>query len=168
MFRTARRLATLLPVFLLCACYSLSSSGGFPEHIRTIFIAPLDNKTVRFELDAQLQRELTEKLPRALGVRQGGEKVADAVIRGEITRYDDQATNYQQGNAGNVAVISHQVTITVTIRVIDVKNNRYLYEGVGITGRGEYRPDTESDEGARTRAIQNLIQQIIDGAQAQW
>ena len=168
MFRTAKGLLALVPVLLLSGCYSLSSAGGFPEHVRTLFIAPLENKTVRFELDTQIQRELNEQVPRALGVRQGAEKTADAVIRGEITQYQDVAQNYSQGNAGNVTVVQHQVEITVDIRIIDVKNNRFIWEGRGLRGRGEYAPDRETDEVARTRAIKNIIQQVIDGAQSQW
>ncbi len=168
MLRTAKRAASLLTVALLCSCYSFSSAGGFPQHVRTIFIAPLENKTVKFELDTQMQAELTEKLPRALGVRLGGEETADAVIRGEITNYQDAAQNYRSGDPGNVTVIQHQVVVTATIRIIDVKNNRYIWEGVGITGKGEYRPDSENDAGARMKAIQNIMQLIIDGAQSQW
>jgi hypothetical protein len=168
MFRTAKRVLSLVPVLCLCACYSFSGGGGFPQHVRTLFIAPFENKTVKFELDTQLQRELSEKLPRALGVRQGGEKTADAIIRGEIVSYDDRAQNYRPGQAGTVTVIQHDVTITVNVKVIDVKNNRYIWEGNSLTGQGQYKPDTETDEAARRRAIENVIQRIIDGAQSQW
>jgi hypothetical protein len=37
-----------------------------------------------------------------------------------------------------------------------------------VTGRGEYSPDRQSDEAARVKAIELLVQQIIDGAQSQW
>ncbi|MEO5510926.1 MAG: LptE family protein [Longimicrobiales bacterium] len=168
MFQTAKRAFSLVPVLCICACYSFSGGGGFPQHVRTLFIAPFENKTVKFELDTQIQRELSDKLPRALGVRQGGEKTADAVIRGEIVAYEDRAQNYRPGQSGTVTVIQHDVTITVNVRVIDVKNNRYIWEGNSLTGQGQYKPDTETDEAARKRAIQNVIQRIIDGAQSQW
>ena len=90
MFRTVKGVLALMPVLLLAGCYSLSSAGGFPEHVRTLFIAPLENKTVRFELDTQIQRELNEQVPRALGVRQGAEKTADAVIDA-IARFEREA-----------------------------------------------------------------------------
>lgn len=170
MFRIDRRRAlVLLPLLLFCSCnYGLKSAGGFPSSIRTIYIAPIDNKTVKSELDAQLFRELTGKLPRALGVRVGGEKTADAVLRLQITTYNDQAQNYTPGSSGTVTVLSHQVTVTVAVQIIDVRRNTYIWESSGTMGKGEYRPDTQSDEIARTKAIENLIQQIIDGAQSQW
>lgn len=159
----------LLSLLLLCSCnYGLRSAGGFPPNLRTIYIAPIDNRTVKSELDAQVFRELTGRLPRALGIRIGGEKSADAVLRCQIMRYDDAAQNYRQGNAGSVTVIQHQVSITVAVQIIDVRRNAYIWESSGTVGHGEYRPDTQSDEVARTKAIENLIQQIIDGAQSQW
>ena len=166
MYRAAKRAFALLPVFLLCACYSFSG-GGFPQDVRTIFIAPLDNKTAKFELDTQLQRALTERLPRSLGVRFAGERVADAVLRGSITQYNDVAQNYRPGDNGNVTVIAHKVTISVAVQIIDVKHNRVLWDGTA-SGSGDYRPDSQTDEVARTKAIQQLIQAIVDGAQSQW
>jgi hypothetical protein len=133
-----------------------------------MYVAPIDNKTVKSELDAQLFNALTGKLIRSLGVRSGGEKTADAVLRVEITQYNDQAQNYRPSSSGAVTVLTHEVSITVAVKIIDVRKNAYIWESSGTMGRGEYRPDTQSDEVARTKAIENLIQLIVDGAQSQW
>jgi hypothetical protein len=170
MFRYSRRAPLLLLLLLpVAGCnYGLTSAGGFPSDVKTIFIAPLDNRTVKFELNEQVARELNERLPRALGVRLAGEDVADAVVRGEITGYSDVAQNYRPGDQGAVQVLSHQVQVSMALRIVDVKRNAYIWEGTSITGRGEYRPDTQTDEVARLTAVRSLIQQIIDGAQSQW
>lgn len=163
------RLAPLcLSLFLAGCLYGFSGGGGFPSHIRTVFIAPLENRTDQFEIDQQLSRLLTERLPRALGVRLAGEQVADAVVRGRIMGYSDAAQNYVPGQPGSVEVFQHQVQITVAIEVVDVRNNEILWESQGLTGRGEYRPDTQSDQVARQKAVESLVQQILDGAQSQW
>jgi outer membrane lipopolysaccharide assembly protein LptE/RlpB len=174
-FRAASRLALLaaLPAALgvgLSACnYGFRGGGGFPPHVRTIYIAPLENETIQFDLDQQIFRMMNERLPRSLGVRVAGERAADAVLRATVTGYEDAAQNYRPGQqAGSVEVVQHQVQIRMTIRIVDVRENVILFESTGITGRGEYRPDTQSDETARNRAIETLIQQIIDGAQSQW
>ncbi|HSJ09388.1 MAG TPA: hypothetical protein VK928_05720, partial [Longimicrobiales bacterium] len=49
--------------------YGLRGGGGFPSHIRTLYIAPLQNDTRQFDVDQQLYRALSERLPRQLGVR---------------------------------------------------------------------------------------------------
>jgi hypothetical protein len=161
----------LLGVALLAGgCnYGFTGGGGFPAHVRTIYIAPLDNETIQFDLDQQIFRLMSERLPRALGVRIAGERAADAVVRATVTAYEDAAQNYRPGQQqGSVEILQHQVQVRLNIRIIDVRDNVILYESQGITGRGEYRPDTQSDEVARLRAIETLIQQIIDGAQSQW
>jgi len=161
--------ASVLGTALLAlGCYSFSSGGGFPSDVRTVYIAPLENRTVQFDLGDQLFAKMTEVLPRSLGVRPAGEQVADAIIRGRIIRYDDMAQAYQPGQQGSVQVLQNQVSIVVEIQIIDVKRNEILWESSGVTGRGEYRPDTQNDRVAWTKAIDTLIQQIVDGAQAQW
>jgi hypothetical protein len=170
-FRAGSRLAALLVLALGAgACnYGFTGGGGFPSHVRTIYIAPLDNETVQFDLDQQIYRVLTERLPRALGVRLAGERAADAVMRATVTAYEDVAQSYRPGQQqGSIEDVQHQVQIRVNLQIIDVRENVILFESQGITGRGEYRPDTQSDEVARVRAIETLIQQIIDGAQSQW
>jgi hypothetical protein len=136
--------------------------------VRTVYIAALENRTVQFDLGDQLFAKMTEVLPRALGVRPAGEQVADAIIRGRIIRYDDVAQAYQPGQQGNTQVLQNQVSIVAEIQIIDVKRNEILWESSAVTGRGEYRPDSQNDRIAWTKAIDALIQQIVDGAQAQW
>jgi hypothetical protein len=170
-FRASARLASLCAFALtLAGCnYGFSGGGGFPSHVRTVFIAPLGNETVQFDIEHQILRALTERLPRSLGLRLAGEQNAHAIVRGTVVRYENAAQNYRPGSeTGTVDVLQHQVQVTMTLQIIDVRQNVILYEAQGITGRGEYRPDTQSEDVARRKAIEFLIQQIIDGAQSQW
>jgi hypothetical protein len=169
--RVTTRTALLLALALATAAcnYGFRGGGGFPAHVRTIYIAPLENDTEQFDVHQQVLRALTERLPRSLGVRLAGERTADAVLRGTVTRYEDVAQNYRPGaQPGSVDVVQHQVQITLSIQIVDVQRNEVLFEGTGLTGRGEYRPDTQSEDVARARAIELLVQQIVDRAQSQW
>jgi hypothetical protein len=166
--RASASLALALTLLVGGCNYGLRGGGGFPSEIRTVYIAPIGNETVQFDLGQQIFRGLSERLPGALGLRPAGERVADAVVRGTVLRYEDVAQSYRPGQPGSVDVVQHQVQITASIQIIDVRNSVILYEAAAITGRGEYRPDTQSDDVARTRAIEFLIQQIINGAQSQW
>lgn len=166
--RFGRFVTSLLIGLAAAGCYRFSGGGGFPDSVRTIYIAPFENRTVQFDLETQLNAKLAETLPRAFGVRPAGEQVADAIVRGRIVRYDDTATSYQPGQQGNVQVTQNQVTIVVAIEIVDVKRNLILWESQSVTGRGQYRPDTQTDQAARITALDALVQQIIDGAQSQW
>lgn len=162
------RIVAALACVLATACnYSFSAGGGFPSDIRTIYIESLDNETLQLDLGGQLFRVMTERVPRSLGVRPAGAAAADAVIRGRVLRYDDMAMT-RPGAPGTIEVLQHQVQITVAIQVIDVRRNEILWESSALSGRGEYRPDTQSDEAARQIAIESIVRQIIDGAQSQW
>lgn len=161
--------AALAGLVLLGGCmYGFRSDTGFPSDVRTLYIAPFDNRTVQFDLEQQLFAKLQEELPRALGVRPGGEEVADAIVRGTITGYTDVAQNYRPGEQGTIDVVQHQVTIAISIQIIHVRQNLILWESSSLSGRGEYRPESQSDEVARNLALESLVQQIVDGAQSQW
>jgi hypothetical protein len=165
----ARASLALLALALLAGCYGFQGGGGFPSTIRTVYIQPFDNQTAQFELDQQIFGKLLEKLPRALGVRPGGQEVADAIVRGKVMRYDDVAQNYRAGSEQqDVQVLQHQVTVTISVELIDTRRRVVLWESSGLSGRGEYIPGQQSDVVARDLAVENLVQQIIDGAQSQW
>lgn len=162
--------AALLGSVLLAACnYGFRGGGGFPSNIRTLYIEPFENQTVQFDLEEELYSRLLEELPRAFGVRPAGREVADAIVRGRIVRYDDVARNYQAGDDTRAPrVLEHEVQITVSVQVIDTQRNVILWESSGVTGRGTYRLDSQSDLDGRVDAIKELVQQIVDGAQSQW
>jgi hypothetical protein len=166
--RQAANTILLMALALPTGCYRLRGGGGLPEEIRTMYIQPFENSTPQFELGQQLFNKLSDRLPRALGIRPAGEDHADSWVRGKITRYEDAAQNYRPGEAGGrVTVELHQVQITVTVELINRKNNTIIWEQ-SVTGRGEYRPASEQDVTARDKALDHILQQIIDGAQSQW
>lgn len=166
---SAARISSALVALALAGCsYGLTGGGGFPGHVRTVYIETFENQTDRFELDQQLFRQLTEQLPRSLGLRLGSAENADAVVRGRIVRYSDAARNYTATQGGNVDVLQHQVEITVAVEIVDLTQNLILWDSNSLSGRGEYRPDSQSDEVARVAALESLVRQIVDGAQSQW
>lgn len=174
-FRRTLGIFTVASAFGLAGCYTFSGGGGFPKDVRTLYIEPFENQTPQVELDQQLFRALTDTLPRSLGVRPGNEENADAIVRGKIVRYDAAGQNYTttgattgNPNQQNVNILSYQVTITVSVELIDRKRNVVLWESSGLVGRGDYRINGEQETDGRIRAVHHLLQQIIDGAQSQW
>jgi len=166
----AARTAAFAALLLAPGCnYGFQGGGGFPAHIRTLYIEPFENRTAQFDLETQLFRKLVERLPRALGVRPAARDVADAVVRGRIVRYDDVAQNYRPGDSGrDPQILEHQVQITISVEIIDLRRNVILWRGENVVGRGEYLPASQTDQVGREEAIEHLIQQIVDGAQSQW
>jgi hypothetical protein len=164
----AAGLAAVLAV-ALAACNYGFEGGGFPPHIRTIYIEPFDNQTPQFDLDQILYDRMLQELPRKLGVRVAGREHADAIVQGAISRYDDvaQAYNPATGQAAP-AVAANEVQIGISVRLIDVRDNLIRWESTRLIGRGLYNPAGETEQTAQLLAIASIIEQIIDGAQSQW
>jgi len=160
----------LIGLLILGGCnYGLRGGGGFPSSIRTVYVERFENQTVQYGLEDQVYLKLFDELPRRLGVRPANLENADAVVRGRITRYDDTARNYRPGEGGTqTEVLLRQVQITLVVEVIDTKRNVIIWESSGVTGNGEYVSSSQSDAEGRTKAIENLVQQILDGVQSQW
>ena len=157
-----------LALLAFTACNYGFEGGGFPAHIRTIYIEPFENETAQFDIDQRLFTRLLEELPGQLGVRPAGRENADAILSGRIIRYDDVAQNYRPGTGEVADILSHEVQIGVSVRLVDMRENVIRWESSGLTGRGSYRPDSQDDEVGQLTAIENIIEQIIDGAQSQW
>jgi hypothetical protein len=154
---------------VLTGCNYSFRAGSFPpEHIRTIAIEPFENQTNRFELSAELYDQLLGNLPGALGIRTAGADVADAVVRGSITRFDVVTPNYTSGGRGQAAqVVQRQVNIAVSVEIIDLVENVILWESSNLSAQGEFAEGAPELEG-RQEAIELLVQRIVDGAQSNW
>ncbi len=164
-------LATLALLAAAGCNYGFRGGGGFPASVRTVYIAPFDNETPQFQVSTELFQAMMDRVPRALGVKPGGEQVADAVIRGKVVRYDDSAQNYRAGSATSSQtpqVVQNQVQIAVSVQIIDTKRNVVLWESSSLVGKGDYQPDKQDDSVGRKVAVADLVQQMIDGAQSQW
>lgn len=166
------RMAVALTLALIPALGSCAygfQGGGFPPHIRTIYIAPFDNETPQFDLEQTLFSALMDELPGQLGLRFASEESADAILRGRIVRYGDVAQNYRaDGGQPGGNVLSHEVQIGIAAEIVDVRENVIRWESRSLTGRGSYDPAAQLDEVGKREAIESLIEQIIDGAQSQW
>ncbi|HEX6588176.1 MAG TPA: LPS assembly lipoprotein LptE [Longimicrobiales bacterium] len=160
------RVSATLALLLLAGCNYGLTGGGFPEHIRTIHIESFENETPQFELTQQIFTKLVDDLPSALGVRAGSRANADALLTGTITSYEEVAQNYST-SGGGIQVLTHQVRVSASVRLVDVRENVILWEG-RVSGTGQYRPDSQTEDEGRRVAIDFIVQNIIDGAQSQW
>jgi len=168
--RPAQRCALILVILAMMGCNYSFRAGSFPPpHIRTIAVQPFENETNRFEIAGELYDQLLRNLPRALGIRTAGEDVADAVVRGTITRYDVLAPNYRAGAEGQPAeVLQRQVSIAVSVEIVDLVENVILWESRSVVAQGQFLESGGSEDEGRLEAIELLVQKIVDGAQSNW
>ncbi|MFO8175174.1 MAG: LPS assembly lipoprotein LptE [Gemmatimonadota bacterium] len=167
--RAARGLVLLLPLLSAGCIYSFQAGAGFPGYVETVAIVPFDNETNRPELTNEVFQALLRDFPRSQGLQPAGEDVADAVVRGTITRYDLSTPSYRPGAAGETPeVLQRQVTLVVEVQVVNLVDNEILWESRSISVQGQYLEESETEEVGKALAIELLVQRIIDGAQSNW
>jgi Lipopolysaccharide-assembly len=169
MTRSLIRTSLLGCVVLVAGCNYSFRSGSFPEHIRTVAILPFDNETTRFELTQEIHEQLLRDLPRALGITNAGEDVADAIVRGTITRYTLSTPLFRPGQQQDqVDVLQREVSVSIRVEFVDVANNEILWEEASLSVKGQYLEESEGEDDGRAEAIELLVQRIVDGAQSNW
>ncbi len=166
--RSASGAALLLLAAAVTAggCLYHFSGGGLPRDVKTVAILPFDNRTGEPALTQEVSVSIRDAVESRLGLREAAEANADAVVRGEIVRYDpDIPLSYQAGQ-GTVDVTRRRVQITVNVELYDQKHSKTLWKQQGLTVDGEYNPPAETE--GRKLALAKLVTQVVEGAQSQW
>jgi hypothetical protein len=156
----------LASLLTLPGCYGFAG-GGLPPSIKTVAVLPFDNQTPEPTLTQEISRAVREAVEQRLGLRQSAEPQADAVVRGSITRYEpDLPVAYQGGEDREVTVTQRQVQITVTVEILDQKQSKPLWQRTGLVVKGDYQTGREAE--GRRKALDDLVVNIVEGAQSQW
>jgi hypothetical protein len=131
-----------------------------------VAVLPFDNQTPEPTLTQEVLTAVRDAMEGRLGLRQAGEGQADAIVRGSITRYDPDLPVAYQGQNQQVEVTRRVVQITVSIEIVDQKQGKTLWQRSGLTETGDYAPPSETD--GRSKALEKIVNDIVEGAQSQW
>jgi Lipopolysaccharide-assembly len=156
-----------LSAVTLGGCLYGFAGGGFPPNIKTVAILPFDNQTAEPTLTQEVSVRVREAVESRLGLRQAGQNQADALVRGTITRYEPDLPVAYTGDENNqVTVTRRLVQITVSVEILDQRQNKTLWERKGLLLEGDYQPGQETQ--GREKALDKLVTNIVEGAQSQW
>ena len=150
----------------LAGCLYGFAGGGFPAHIRTIAILPFENETPAPELQREIYQAVQQGMRSRLGLRDAPEASADAVVRGTIVRYDVDVPVGYSADPSQVATARRKLQISIDISVVDQTNGRTLWERKNLMAEADYAERAETD--GRRKAIEKLVNDIVEGAQSQW
>lgn len=166
--RKAALLALLLP--LLAGCMYSFVGGGLPAHVRRVYIEPFDNETPYQTLTSDLLREMQDRLPGNLGIRLASQQTADAIVRGTIRSAEEQTTNFNPtpDPTGRITRNEARVQITFDAEIYDVRQDTVLWVGNSVTAVGLFDPNREDVDDGRRKALEEVVQKLIEGAQSQW
>jgi hypothetical protein len=150
----------------LTGCLYGFAGGGLPSSIKTVAVLPFDNQTSEPTLTREIDAAVREAVESRLGLRQAGTQQADALVRGTISRYEPDLPVAYTGTNQQVTVTRRLVQIMVKVEIINQRSNRTLWERSGLIVKGDYEPGREAD--GRRKALDELITNIVEGAQSQW
>jgi hypothetical protein len=159
-------LAALLLLVGACGVRYGFAGGGLPAHIRTMAVLPFENETAAPELQRELFELLRRELRGRLGVREGAEATADAVVRGTIKTYDVDIPIGFSADPQQAVTARRKLQLTVDIEIVDQSNNKVLWQRRGLRAEGEYAESAEAD--GRRSALRKLVNDVVEGAQSQW
>lgn len=160
------RLSLSLGLLALTGCYGFAG-GGLPPAIKTVAVLPFDNQTTEPTLTQEINSAVREAVQNRLGLRQAGERQADALVRGSITRYEpDLPVAFVGGEDERVNVTRRLVQITVAVEILDQRSGKALWQRSGLTVEGDYQQGREGE--GRRKALDQLVTNIVEGAQSQW
>ena len=145
------------------------AGGGLPPNIKTVAVLPFDNQTPEPTLTQEIAVAVREAVEGRLGLRQASERQADAVVRGTITRYEPDlpvAYTGEEQNQGRVTVTRRQLQISVSVEILDQNGGKPLWQRSGLLLKGDYDPGQEAE--GRRKALDELVTNIVEGAQSQW
>lgn len=168
--RAAETVGLGLLLTVLPACIYSFTGGGLPRHVDTVAVVAIENETPEPLLETEVQRALQAELPRQLGVRLAEESLADAVVRGLIRSYVESAASVRPAQAEDqTTVVQREIRITYDVEIYDRTEDRILWRVASQSVTGSFNPDAgETVQDGKTRAIEELVKKVIEGAQSQW
>jgi hypothetical protein len=153
-------------VLLLSGCLYGFAGGGLPPHIRTVAVLPFENETPAATLQRELHDRLSREIESRLGVRTAGEGSANAIVRGRILRYEADIPAAYSADPARANTAQRRLEIVVDIEIIDQTTGRPLWSRSGLRAEANY--DERDEENGRVRAVEQIVNDVIAGAQSQW
>ncbi len=167
MRRISGSLLSSISTLVLSGCLYGFAGGGLPPGIKTVAVLPFDNLTPEPTLTQEVQNVVRDAVQGRLGLRQSGETSADALVRGSIQRYEPDLPVAYQGVQNNQVDVSRRlVQITVAVEIVNQRTGKTLWQRSGLTLQGDYSPGQEQN--GRRKAYDQLVTNIVEGAQSQW
>jgi hypothetical protein len=167
--RRSGAVSSFLIALTLSACWGVRygfAGGGLPSNIRTMAVLPFDNQTTSPEVQRELLDIMRRELQRRLGVRDAAESRADAVVRGVISAYDVDVPVAVSANPNQAVSARRRLQVTVDVEIVEQDNSRVLFQRKGMRGEGDY--DERAEPEGRRKAIDKIVNDIVEGAQSQW
>jgi hypothetical protein len=153
-------------VLAATGCMYSFAGGGLPPHIHTMAIATFENQTASPDIPKELYDRMHSELQRRLGVRDAPSDRADALAHGIITLYDVDVPVSFSANPLTSVSARRRLAITLDVEIVDQSNSHVLFAQKTLREEADYAEGAEL--AGRTKAIEKLVQRMIEGVQSNW
>lgn len=151
----------LLSTFLSCGPYSFTGAG-LPG-VKTIAIPLFENQTEEYGIREELTNKLVLAFVQDNTLKVANERIADAVLRGTILKYQKEAYTFDE----NENVKEYIARIYVKITVEDKKHSKNIWEEDNLQGWGTFPADSSEAYG-KSKAIDKLTEDIVNRTVKGW
>lgn len=165
---------------ILAGC-GYSRGSLLPSHLKTIYVDNFKNKidigrevteSNRYMLYRPgLENDVTEAVVNRF-VFDGNLRIADKedanlILKGSLVDYRQEALRYDSDDN----VEEYRIKIAVDIELLDVANNKTLWEEIGFIGESTYNTTGQfatSEDNAREEAVEDLSRRIVERTIEGW
>lgn len=166
-------------LLLSTLCFLLSTLIGcgyttrslLPPHIKSIHVAPFENKIDFIApapehqlyyagLEIKITKAIREKFSYEGGLRLLNKEDSDAILKGELIRYDKQSLRYTEFDE----IKEYRLSVVVNLTFIDNKENKVLWKINSLIGDSTYHtigPLAKSEGEALDEAISDLARRVV-------
>jgi hypothetical protein len=148
-----------------CGVYTFSGST-LPGYLKTVDIPLFGNQSLQPDVAEELTTELNTQILSSNLLRIVAAD-GDATIQGRVVGYTHNPYTYGAEGFRDVTVTQYAVSISVDVTFMDNRKNEPLYKGV-VKGEGIYNLDSENEDTGRRRAIEEVIEQILQNSVQSW
>ena len=151
--------------FVGCGVYTFSGST-LPSHLKTVDIPLFTNQSLQPGVAEDITAKLNSKVQEDNLLKPVSQN-SDATIIGKVLSYDNRPYTYGSKSVRNVDVSSYSVKISVEVEFLDNKKDKTIYKGV-ITEEGIYDFEGETEEVGKKRAVEKIIDKIMQNSVQSW
>ncbi len=148
-----------------CGIYTFSGST-LPGHLKTVDIPLFTNKSLQPGVAEDITAELNKRV-QEVNLLTLVSQNSDATFIGKVLKYENHPYTYGSEKIREVNVSSYAVTISVEVEFLDNKKDKTLYKGI-ITEEGIYDFGEETEQDGKTRALNKIMDQIMQNSVQSW
>ncbi|OYD14849.1 hypothetical protein CH330_07340 [candidate division WOR-3 bacterium JGI_Cruoil_03_51_56] len=151
-----RLLQVIVISYLVFNCCGYSARSLLPPHLHTVAVPPVENSTMQPGLDDELTELLITAFNKDRNLRVTTLDNSDLVVLVNITTYSRTATAYDEKQT----ISTYDIAISARVEAEDRIRDETFFKGM-VSERINYDPDSETEEQAAARVLENLAREIV-------